>query len=146
MLNGRFALSLCAFLLGIMTMMALIAAGVRNPLAFDELAPLHVALIAGFILLPALHWSYIFFRRRGTKILVRSRPQLSISAFLLGEMLVMTLTSLEFVILPSFDSYSTLKMVSFVGLVIGLLMFWGILFFVRGGEDRKERNAKESAS
>ncbi len=145
MLNGRFGLSVCAFLFGMMLMMALIASGMRSPLAVSELAPLHLGLIALFIAVPMAHWLLIFFRRRGSKVIVPSRPHLSISAFLLGEMLVLTFVSLGFVTLPPFESYSTTRMIMFVGLAVALVMIWTFLFFARGKQGSQERRADGTA-
>ena len=128
-MSSRFWLSCCAFLLGVLSMMVLIGLDYRSPVEFAQLSlPALVSYLA-LIVGPVVYWLYIFYRRRGTKVILRSRPQLSISAFLFGEMLMLCLVSFGVAVPLDFQNFTTVQFLSLVSLFSLLLSFWLLLFY-----------------
>ena len=131
MMNGRVWLSFCALAFGAMAMMALISLEMRDPFDFSKLSSFRLTIYFALLVGPIFYWLYIFFRRRGMQVIMRSRPQLSLSAFLLGEMLALTMTSLRIVTPIPFAAVTTLHLIFYIATLAALGLAWAILFFRR---------------
>ena len=114
-----------------MAMVALISLDMRHPFEFSKLSNFRLAIFSALLVGPVIYWLYIFFRRRGMKVIMRSRPQLSLSAFLLGEMLVLTMASLRILAPIPFAEVTTLQLASYIATMAALGLAWAILFFRR---------------
>ena len=94
-----------------------------------------LALLVG----PVLYWLYIFYRRRGIKVLLRSRPQLSLSALLIGEMAVLTMVSLDVPLPFEAAEFSAAQLAIYIAVQLALVSVWAALFF-------RPRQAAEGAT
>ena len=114
-----------------MAMMALISLEMRHPFDFGKLSGFRLTIYFALLVGPIFYWLYIFFRRRGMKVIMRSRPQLSLSAFLLGEMLALTIVSLRIVTPIPFAAVTTPQLAFYIVTLAALGLAWAILFFRR---------------
>ena len=110
-------------------MVALISLELRQPFAFGEISGFQLAYFVALLVGPALYWLYIFYRRRGIKVLLRSRPQLSLSALLIGEMAVLTMVSVGIPLPFEVAEFGTVELAIYVAVQVVLLAVWAVLFF-----------------
>ncbi len=129
MMSGRFWLSSCALAFGALAMMALISWDLRDPFVFSEISAFQMAYFAALLVGPILYWIYIFYRQRGIKVILRSRPQLSLSALLIGEMVVLTMVSLGIPLPFEAAEFSTVQLAIYAAGQIVLVAIWAALFF-----------------
>ncbi len=129
MTSGRFWLSCCAMVFGALAMMALISWELRQPFAFGEISNFQMAYFFALLVGPVLYWLYVFYRRRGIKVALRSRPQLSVSAVLIGEMAVLSMVSLGIPLPFEAAEFSTVELAIYIAVQVALVAVWAVLFF-----------------
>ncbi len=114
---------------GALAMMALISWELRHPFSFGEISSFQMAYFFALLVVPVLFWLYIFYRRRGIKVLLRSRPQLSVSAVLIGEMAVLTMVSLGIPLPFEAAEFATIDLAIYIAVQVALVAVWAVLFF-----------------
>lgn len=129
MMSGRFWLSSCALAFGALAMMALISFDLRHPFDFSEISSFQSVYYFALLLGPIFYWLTIFYRRRGIKVILRSRPQLSLSALLIGEMAVLTLLSLGVPLPFEVAAFSAIQLAIYVAVMVVLFAVWSVMFF-----------------
>ena len=136
-MSNRFWLSACAFIVGAMVMMTFISLDHSKLVDFRSFMQGHVIIYAICLLGPLVYWLYIFFRRRGMRVILSSRPHLSASALLFGELLVLTLGSLRILAPIDFANFSLFQTLLYVASILAPVLLWINLFFGKGGHRGK---------
>ncbi len=130
-MSNRFWLSLCAFTFGALTMLVVLSLSPATLISFGSFSLAQMLFYGVFLIGPLLYWLYIFFRPRGMNVILRSRPHLSLSALLFGELLILTMVSLQMLDRVNFETASTAGLVLLVLGIVVPLAAWLILFFWR---------------
>ncbi len=107
MFSGRLLLSLSALAFGGMSAWTAVSLRILSLTNFGRLGPFELFLFGIAIAAAIFAWLYIFFRSRGSYIWVNSRPILTISAFILGGMSVMTLLNFRLIYPVEFSNLSS---------------------------------------
>ena len=136
-MSNRFWLSACAFMVGALLMMAFISLDQSKLVDFGSFEMGHVIIYGLCLLGPLVYWLYIFFRRRGMKVILSSRPHLSASALLFGELLVLTMASLRLLAPIDFANFSLFQTLLYAASVLAPALLWINFYFGKGGHRGK---------
>ena len=124
MFGGRLLLSLSALIFGGMSAWTSVSLQILSPIDFDGLGPFELFLCGIAIAAAIIAWRYIYFRQRGSYVMISSRPILTISAFFLGGMSVMVLFYFRFIYPVEFSNLSGVAFTSYAFSFALPLVLW----------------------